>query len=98
MRDFLKFLEENCPGDDAHSGCAEPQKPLLERCGLCAAIYEEHLKEIREKDDWIKALETRIDTMTNMMAEKGLVQLSPCPNCGSARKNITCSVCIEQKI
>lgn len=44
MDSFLKFLEENCPGDDAHSGCASPEKPLLERCGLCASIYEAHLK------------------------------------------------------
>lgn len=43
MDSFLKFLEENCPGDDAHSGCASPEKPLLERCGLCASIYQAHL-------------------------------------------------------
>lgn len=46
MDSFLKFLEENCPGDDAHSGCASPEKPLLERCGLCASIYEAHLKAV----------------------------------------------------
>lgn len=45
MDSFLKFLEENCPGDDAHGGAAEPQKPLLERCGMCASIYEAHTKE-----------------------------------------------------
>lgn len=46
MDSFLKFLEDNCPGDDAHSGCASPEKPLLERCGLCASIYEAHLKSM----------------------------------------------------
>lgn len=46
MDSFLKFLEGNCPGDDAHNGCAEPNKPLLERCELCASIYEAHKKEL----------------------------------------------------
>lgn len=40
---FLKFLEENCPGDDAHDGAIEPNKPLLDRCGMCRSIYEAHL-------------------------------------------------------
>lgn len=49
---FLKFLEDNCPGDDAHDGCAEPNKPLLERCGLCSAIYEAHLREIEQWQEY----------------------------------------------
>jgi hypothetical protein len=48
MSSFLKFLEDNCPGDDAHNGYAEPNKPLLERCGLCREIYEAHLEEVEE--------------------------------------------------
>lgn len=46
MDSFLKFLEDNCPGDDAHDGYAQPNKPLLERCGMCASIHEAHLKEM----------------------------------------------------
>lgn len=42
MDTFLKFLEENCPGDDAHSGGIELNKPLLDRCGMCAEIYAAH--------------------------------------------------------
>ena len=53
MDSFLKFLEENCPGDDAHSGLGDP-KPLLERCGMCASIYEAH-----EKSNGSSLLENR---------------------------------------
>jgi hypothetical protein len=38
---FLKFLEDHCPGDDAHDGAGDP-RPLLERCGMCWDIYEAH--------------------------------------------------------
>jgi len=40
---FLKFLESYCPGDDGHDGLGDP-RPLLLRCGMCATIYEAHLK------------------------------------------------------
>lgn len=46
MDSFLKFLEDNCPGDDAHSGGGETRKSLLERCGMCAEIYEAHQKDV----------------------------------------------------
>lgn len=44
---FLRFLWDNCPGDDAHDGLGE-EKPLLERCGMCRSIYEAHLKAVKE--------------------------------------------------
>ncbi len=44
---FLEFLNKECPGDDAHDGYADrATKPLLDRCSLCRAIYESHLKEV----------------------------------------------------
>ena len=58
MPTFVEFLEKNCPGDDAHDGLGDP-RPLLERCGMCREIYEEHQKEVRrlekqiENSDWI---------------------------------------------
>lgn len=54
MDSFLKFLEENCPGDDAHSGAGETSKPLLERCGMCASIYEAHRNEANLQIEGIK--------------------------------------------
>lgn len=45
---FLKFLEGACPGDDAHDGFGDP-RPLLERCGECASIYEAHKNAVEEK-------------------------------------------------
>ncbi len=49
METFLKFLEANCPGDDAHNGCAEPNKPLLERCSMCASIYEAAVDAVKSE-------------------------------------------------
>lgn len=44
---FLEYLEKDCSGDDAHDGYIERyKKPLLERCGKCAEIYAEHLKDL----------------------------------------------------
>lgn len=45
MDTFLKFLEGHCYGDDAHDGYGDP-RPLLERCGMCASLYEAHRKEM----------------------------------------------------
>jgi hypothetical protein len=48
--------------------------------------------QIREKDEWIKALETRIDTQTRMLADAGIVKLReaekrdvPVPACAACR-------------
>lgn len=44
---FLEYLEKECPGDDAHDGIGHVGKrPLLQRCGKCREIYEEHQKEL----------------------------------------------------
>lgn len=52
---------------------------ILDRYITCPTCLQQDLDnaklQIREKDDWIKALETRLDTMTGMMAKAGLVQL-----------------------
>lgn len=80
MDSFLKFLEENCPGDDAHSGCAEPNKPLLERCELCASIYGEHLKEMNLQ---VEALQKQLRTaqeVINKHATDGIEGLH-CVDC-----------------
>jgi hypothetical protein len=45
---FLEYLEKNCPGDDAHNGLGDP-RPLLERCGACEELYQEHRKGILEE-------------------------------------------------
>lgn len=45
MDEFLRYLETYCPGDDAHSGIGDP-RPLLERCGTCADIYQAHQKTL----------------------------------------------------
>lgn len=83
---FLKFLEENCPGDDAHSGCAEPNKPLLLRCGMCASIYEAHLKEIGSARSHDQGLQTIALTLVQYIHvlkhhEQDLdsCQSEPCP-------------------
>ena len=47
---FLEYLEKTCPGDDAHDGYGE-KRPLLERCGMCRGIYEEHQKEVAQERD-----------------------------------------------
>lgn len=51
---FLEFLEKTCPGDDAHSGLGD-QRPLLERCGMCREIYEEHRKELAAEQCGLQA-------------------------------------------
>lgn len=48
MDSFLQYLEKNCPGDDAHSGYGDP-RPLLDRCGFCCELYEEHRKGVLEE-------------------------------------------------
>jgi hypothetical protein len=40
---------------------------------------DDALLEVREKDEWIKALETRINTQTQMLAKAGLVKLTDNP-------------------
>jgi hypothetical protein len=52
---FLEFLEKNCPGDDAHDGLGD-KRPLLERCGMCREIYEEHQREVIEERNRILAV------------------------------------------
>lgn len=44
---FLRFLEDYCPGDDAHDGKGQ-NRPLLERCVMCQEIYRAHLKAMEE--------------------------------------------------
>lgn len=41
---FIKFLDDMCPGDDAHDGAGDEHRPLLDRCRLCRSIYEKHLE------------------------------------------------------
>lgn len=48
MDSFLSYLEKNCPGDDAHNGLGDP-RPLLERCGTCEELYQEHRKGVLEE-------------------------------------------------
>lgn len=48
MDNFLQYLEKNCPGDDAHNGLGDP-RPLLERCGACEELYQEHRKGVLEE-------------------------------------------------
>jgi hypothetical protein len=52
---FLEYLEKACPGDDAHDGYGE-KRPLLERCGMCREIYEEHQKEVAQERDRVLAI------------------------------------------
>lgn len=71
MNEFLKFLEDNCPGDDAHSGCGEPNKPLLERCGMCASIHEAHLKEMNLRNQGLqKAARALLDKLSQSWVGK----------------------------
>lgn len=60
MDSFLKFLEDDCPGDDAHSGFGD-SKPLLERCGMCAAIYEAHEKAVAQATGELRETITRLN-------------------------------------
>lgn len=50
-------------------------------CNVAMAERGNALLQIREKDDWIKALETRIDTMTGMLKEAGVIEKRKCPRC-----------------
>lgn len=61
MDSFLKVLEENCPGDDAHDGLGE-SRPLLERCGMCRTLYDAHLAAVLHQVEVLrKALERVLD-------------------------------------
>lgn len=61
MDSFLKFLEDNCPGDDAHDGHGDP-RPLLERCGMCASLHEAHRKEMNLRNgEWEKLVRAAAD-------------------------------------
>jgi hypothetical protein len=83
---FLKFLEDNCPGDDAHDGCAEPDKPLLLRCGMCASIYEAHLQEmgfVRSHDQGLQTIALTLVQYIHALKRHQLdlesCQSEPCP-------------------
>lgn len=84
MSSFLEYLEKTCPGDDAHDGLGD-SRPLLERCGMCREIYEEHQKEASarkilqdyqdEVHDWIKQFDpaywTPHQILTHLTSELG---------------------------
>lgn len=65
---FVKFLEENCPGDDAHSGASEPNKPLLERCSMCASLYEAYRKGMRTET---QSMRTVMETVCGEIEDFG---------------------------
>jgi len=71
MDGFLKFLEDNCPGDDAHSGGGEPQKPLLERCSMCREIYEAHRKQLGLWPQYVELLGKEIAEIAPIAHDRG---------------------------
>lgn len=71
-RDYGPSLSKHGPPIVSHEG-----KPVR-HCSIgyhaCDEVKALAL-QIREKDEWIKALETRIDTQTKMLADAGLIKL-----------------------